>query len=138
MILSRISVSGSVLVTCAIAATNPWGANRMSFETDGLFASSGGAISIVLMASLAVLALLDVIINDILPVRFHFKFPIRIRHLVFCMLAASQLGLIYNNVINDRYDALLLKYAWDALISIVVVFADFSARRHKLTMKGTE
>lgn len=136
--LSRIAVAGSVLVTCAIAATNPYGANRMSFEIGGGFGSWGGALGISLMAALAVLALVDAFINDMLPLRFHFNFPLHARHLIFFMLAASQLGLIYNNVIQNNYDALLLKYAWDAIIAVTVVFADFTARHRRITMKGTE
>jgi hypothetical protein len=136
--LSRIAVAGSILVTCAIAATNPWGDNRMSFETGGAFASWGGVVGITLMGSLAVLAIIDTFINDILPPQYHFHLPLKVRHLLFFLLAASQLGLIYNNVMNNQYDALLFKYAWDALISVVVVFADFSARHRRVILKGTE
>lgn len=110
----------------------------MPFEVDNGFASWGGAVGITLMASLSMLAILDAFINDMLPLRYHFKLPLKIRHLIFFMLAASQLGLIYNNVVNNQYDALLLKYAWDAIISVVVVFADFAARHRRSTMKGME
>jgi hypothetical protein len=110
----------------------------MSFEQSGYYDTWGGALGIGLMAALAILALLDALINDMLPVKYRFKFPLKCRHLIFFMLAGSQLGLIYNSVMNGTYDALLLKYAWDGIISVVVVFADFSARHRRLTLKGTE
>lgn len=136
--LCRIAVAGSILVTCAIAASNPWGATRMSFETDGTFASWGGILGISLMGFLALTAMLDAFVNDMLPFRYRFKFPLKCRHLIFFLLSASQLGLMYNNIMNDNYDALLLKFAWDAIISVVVVFADFTARHRGFILKGTE
>lgn len=136
--LSRIAVAGSVMVTCVIAATNPFGANRFSFENANHMGMGGGQIGIVLTFILASLAILDAFINDMLPDKYHFTFPLKIRHLIFFMLAASQMGLIYNNVIANNYDALLIKYAWDGFVSVVVVFADFSARHRRKTMKGTE
>jgi len=136
--LSRMAVAGSILVTCAIAATNPYGANRLSFETHGSLGWDSGWIGISLMALMAFIAIIDVVINDMLPDRFHVNFPLKTRHLLFFLLAAGQLGLIYNNIMAGNYDALLLKYAWDAFISVLVVFADFIARHHRITREGTE
>ena len=136
--LSRIAVTGSILVTCAIAAYNPYGPTRTSFEEPGQWDTWGGLLSVVLMGLLALIAMFDTIINDLLPDKYHFHLPLKVRHLLFFLLAGSQLGLIYNNVISNNYDVLLLKYAWDGVISVAVVFADFAARHHRLTMKGIE
>ncbi|RYF54975.1 MAG: hypothetical protein EOO27_22300 [Comamonadaceae bacterium] len=109
----RFYVCASVGCTAAIAGWDPYSQHRFAMSEDGF----GGLIAICLLGVLALLGILDVFINDILPERYSLRWTHRHRHVVFMLLAIGQIALILALVKINGLRPSAGRYAIDAAMS---------------------
>ena len=119
----RIYVGGNAIVSWYVALTDP--RSLMHAVT----ASDQGAMLIWLLAVLGAAAVLDAVINDLAPRKFHWRVALRQRHFIltamaFCYLAQLYLACIY----NFRSTGLLMYYLWNAGMIMLAAFLDAHQR----------
>ena len=88
----------------------------------------GAYIGFTLIVALSIIGLLDVFINDLLPKRFRFEQAKNYRHLGFCCLALSNLGIIFVMMLRDFSSVVLLRYLLDAVACGWVAVKDVKLR----------
>ena len=119
----RIYVGGNAIVSWYIALTDP--RSLMHAVT----ASSQGAMLVWLLMVLGAAAVVDALINDIAPRRYHWRVALRQRHYIltamaFCYLAQLYLACVY----NFRSSGLLIYYLWNAGMIMLAAFLDAHQR----------
>lgn len=62
------------------------------------YSDTVGSISLIVLGVLAVVALLDVIINDLLPEGFHFKLALKVRQSLWMVIAITYMAYAFVNV----------------------------------------
>jgi hypothetical protein len=112
----RFYVSGSCLVTAGIAMLDPWSQHREIMAQDGL----GGLAAFTMLAAVAVLGLVDVLVNDWLPERFSVRWTHRHRHVVFMGLALSQCAMAFVEVRAEEVRPVVARYLLDAFVALLV------------------
>lgn len=117
--LVRFYVSASVAVTAFVAGWDPTSQHRRVMLEDG----HGGAVAIFLLAAFALAALVDLLINDLLPERFSLRCTHRHRHVVFMLMAIGQVGLLFALAAQRELRPSAARYLLDALVAIVVAVA---------------
>lgn len=128
--LCRIYVCLCICSTCYIALTSQ-GEHHWTFV-------EGGAtqLGILLLGFLAVVGIVDVIVNDLLPAEWC-KFcawvhiPLNARHFVYFAMATGQLTLLYIRVVHQDLDSVIVVYIRDALMAILVGVLDVLSRAGK-------
>lgn len=106
----RFYLCASVLVTAAVAAIDPWSQHRAAMSEDGY----GGLIGTVCLGALAVIGIIDVFINDVLPAKFSIRCTHRHRHVVFMLIAIGQIALVLALARADDLKPSVIRYVLDA------------------------
>jgi hypothetical protein len=118
----RTYMGGNAIVTWYIGMTDP----RSLMH---LVASTGeGAVVLWLLMLFGAAALLDAVINDFLPERFHWRIALRQRHFILAAMAFCYVAHLYVAVFSLRSTGLLLHYLWSALTIMAVAFIDAHQR----------
>lgn len=123
--LARLYVAMSVLY---ITLLSVYDTGTMAYRLVG---NSGGTVPMLVLAGVALMALADVVINDLLPRRFRFAFACHYRHLIYMAMA---LGLVSTGFIVAKEHGLATLHARlsiDAAVATAVAFFDLFARHRK-------
>lgn len=117
----RLYVCLCVLVTCAIAAFSTTSLNRVAFVGLG---GDAGWIVLALLASLALLGLLDTAINDLLPERWQMQWAKERRWVLYMGLALGLGAMVYVCLAYGLLTALSMRYGLDCLMALMVAALD--------------
>jgi hypothetical protein len=118
----RIYMGGNAIVTWFIAMTDP----RSLMHS---VASTGeGAALVWLLMLVGVAAVLDALINDLLPERFRWRVALRQRHFILAAMAFCYVAQLYVAFFNFRSTGLLLYYLWNASMIMLAAFLDAHQR----------
>jgi hypothetical protein len=78
-------------------------------------------------------ALLDAVINDLLPVRFHWRSALQQRHFIILALSFCYGAQYYVASNTTNSTVLLLYYLWNAILLMCVAFVDAHQRSKDAT-----
>jgi hypothetical protein len=87
------------------------------------------ALAFAALFMVAVLSLLDAVINDILPEPYNAPLAARYRYVSFILLAGAQLSVLHAAVLADQPTLVLIRYALDAAAAVSVAVLDLGFRR---------
>ena len=118
----RVYMGGSAIVTWYIAMAEPRSLLHM-------VASTGqGAALIWMLMLVGLAALLDAIINDFMPPRFHWQAALHQRHFILAAMAFCYVAQLYVAFFGVRSTGLLLYYLWNAITIMAIAFVDAHRR----------
>jgi hypothetical protein len=118
----RIYMGGNAIVTWFIAMTD----SRSLMHS---MASTGeGSALIWMLMMVGVAAVLDAVINDLLPERFRWRVALRQRHFILAAMAFCYVAQLYVAFFNLRSTGLLLYYLWNAGMIMLATFLDAHQR----------
>lgn len=118
----RIYMGGNAIVTWFIAMTDP---RSLMYAA----ASTGeGAVLVWLLMLVGAAAVIDAVVNDLLPRRFHWRVALRQRHFILAAMAFCYVAQLYVAFFNFRSTGLLLYYLWNATMIMLAAFLDAHQR----------
>lgn len=118
----RMYMGGNAIVTWFIAMTDP----RSLMHS--VAATAEGAALIWLLMMVGAAAILDAVINDLLPQRFRWRVALRQRHFILAAMAFCYVAQLYVAFFNLRSTGLLLYYLWNAGMIMLAAFLDAHQR----------
>lgn len=120
--LLRFFMGGNAVIAWHNAISDP-GSRMYKVALD-----ADGAALVWLMAGFGLIVCLDVLINDILPDRFHWRPALKNRHFVLCALAFCYVAQLYVGVMGRQVVSLLIYYLWNAGMIMLATFLDAKLR----------
>lgn len=87
-----------------------------------------GTVLIVMLTLAGLAALVDAVINDFLPDRFHWRVALRQRHFILMGLAFCYVAQLYVAFLYLRSAGLLIGYLWNVVAIMAVAFFDAHQR----------
>lgn len=118
----RIYMGGNAIVTWYIAMTD----DRSQMHS---VASGGdGAALVWMLTVLGACAVVDAVINDLAPTRFHWRIALRQRHFILTAMAFCYVAQLFVAFYNFRSTGLLLYYLWNASMIMLAAFLDAHQR----------
>ena len=87
-----------------------------------------GAALIWLLMIVGVAAVIDALINDLLPQRFHWRVALRQRHFILTVMAFCYVAQLYVAFFYLRSSGLLFHYLWNVVMIMAVAFFDAHQR----------
>ncbi len=127
--LVRLYVALSVLANVLIICTEPQALAHRVVAMSG----SSGWLCVGALGLLACLALVDVVVNDLLPAHINLPFARRWRHLVYMLLALGLVSITGVIVSAVGMTTLLLAFWLDAAVSVAIAFFDLFSRHRSRT-----
>lgn len=118
----RIYMGGNACVSWYIAMTDP----RSLLSS--VAATWDGAALIWMLAALGACAVVDAVVNDLLPERWHWRVALRQRHFILVGMAFCFLTQIYISFAQGRSTGLVLYYLWNASMIMLAAFLDAHQR----------
>jgi hypothetical protein len=118
----RISIGGAAIVSWFSAMTDPASLISSVAET------TDGASAIWALMILGLCAVVDAVLNDILPERYHWRVALRQRHYILVGMAFCYLAQIYTAFQLDRHISIVYDYTWRAGMIIFAAFLDAHQR----------
>lgn len=118
----RVYMGGNAIVSWYIAMTD----NRSLLHSVSE-AWDGAALMWILMV-LGACAVVDAVVNDLLPQRYHWRVALRQRHFILVGMAFCFLTQIYIAFAQSRSTGLVLYYLWNASMIMLAAFLDAHQR----------
>ena len=118
----RMYMGGNAIVSWFIASSDASSLVRRAMLT------TEGAMLVWTMMIIGVCAIVDAVINDLLPARFHWRVALRQRHLILIGMAFCYLAQLYVAFCNDRTTGLIVYYFWNAAIIVFAAYHDAHQR----------
>lgn len=118
----RIYLGGNAIITCCVGLTEGRSLIHMAAAS-----SEGGAL-IWLLMGLGGAAILDAVINDLLPRRFHWRVALRQRHFILAAMAFCYVAQLYVAFYNLGSSGLLMYYLWNAGMIMLAAYLDAHQR----------
>jgi hypothetical protein len=118
----RMYMGGNAIVSAYMAQFEP--RSLMSWVASTV----EGATLIFLLAIVGAAALLDAVINDFMPKRFHWRVALRQRHFILTVMAFCYLAQLYVAFLYLRSSGLLMHYLWNVFAIMAVAFFDAHQR----------
>ena len=119
--LARLIVALDVLVTCLIVLVEPTSIiHRVAIEGAGTL----GHIGVWALLGIGVLALGDVVVNDVLPERYVFPTCRRYRHTIYMMIALACLSMVFAIVKSVGDSAVVARYLLTAFGASMIAVLD--------------
>lgn len=120
--LFRVYMGGNAILSGFMALNEP---RSLMY----LVASSvEGSVLILMLALVGAAALVDAVINDFLPKRFHWQVAIRQRHFILAAMAFCYVAQLYVAFFYLRSAGLLMHYLWNVFAIMAVAFFDAHQR----------
>lgn len=130
--LARLYMGLDIMATCFVAWLSPASLNRSAFvDLSGI----SGWVSLALLAGLATTALLDTVINDLMPERFHMHWARQRRWTIYIAIALLMAAFIYVNVHNPVLTALLFRYVLDVAMGVTLALFDLMERAEDVRLE---
>lgn len=121
---SRLFLAGSVVISGLISLFSTRSINHQLLAESGWMGFAGSWCMVVIAA----IIVLDVIVNDIMPARFHLVSTKRHRAMLFMGLALGEASLLFISVKGGDVDPLHLRYLWQIVGSVFLAWLDMFAR----------
>lgn len=118
----RISTGGLGLIALYMSI---WVPESLSYS---VASTSDGAALIWLQAVLGACAIVDAIVNDLLPERWHWRLALRQRHWIMVGMAFCFLTQIFSAVWQDKLTGLEVYYTWNAAMIMLAAYPDAHQR----------
>jgi hypothetical protein len=125
--LFRAYMGGNAIVNGYMAISEP----RSLMYLVG--ATEEGGVLILLLSIVGLAALLDAVINDFLPKRFHWRIAVRQRHFILAAMAFCYVAQLYVALLYLRSTGLLIHYLWNVFAIMAVAFFDAHQRSKDAT-----
>lgn len=123
----RLYMGGNALVSWYNATNEPRSLSSLAAS------SPAGLMMIWLLAVIGIAAVVDAIVNDFLPQRFHWHLAVRQRHFILAGMAFCYVAQLYTEFFTLRSTGLLLSYGWNASIIMFIAFVDAHQRSKDAT-----
>lgn len=121
-------MGGSAFVTWFLAVFEPRSVMSLAATS-----SSAGVVMVWLLMLIGVAAVIDAVINDFLPPRFHWRVALRQRHFILAAMAFCYVAQLYVTFAHLRSTGLLLYYFWNAIAITLIQFVDAHQRSKDAT-----
>lgn len=118
----RIYMGGNAIVSWYIAMTDARALMHV------VASSEEGAALVWLLMVLGACAMVDAIVNDLAPARFHWRVALRQRHFILTAMAFCYVAQLYVAFYSFRSTGLLLYYLWNASMIMLAAFLDAHQR----------
>ena len=92
-------------------------------------ASADGAALFWLLLAIGSAAVLDAVINDFMPERFHWRIAVRQRHVILAAMAFCYMAMLYVAFLYLRSSSLLVQFLWNVVTIMAVAFFDAHQRK---------
>lgn len=123
----RLYMGGSAIVTWYLAMTEPRSMVSQAASTQ----AGSTLVWCLLLVGLA--AVVDAVVNDFLPDRFHWKTAVRQRHFILCTMAFCYVAQVFVAFSSLRSNGLLAYYLWNAVSIMFINFVDAHQRSRDAT-----
>lgn len=123
----RLYMGGLAIVTWFMAMTEPRSMSSLAA------ASGAGEILAWLLMVIGSAAVVDALVNDFLPQRFHWRVAVRQRHFILAAMAFCYTAQLYVAFSSMRSTGLLLYYLWNAVSITFIQFVDAHQRSKDAT-----
>lgn len=127
--LFRTYIAGSALVTAVICGCEPEGLPYKIIAASG----HAGWVALGGLACVAIWALADVLVNDVMPDDFCLRGAMRKRHLTYLALALGLTSLAYVFASSEGWSVISLRPIFDAAFAAGVAFQDLFQRHGRRT-----
>lgn len=118
----RIYMGGNAIVTWYLAMTDVRSLMHV------VAASGEGAVLAWLLMILGACAVVDALVNDVAPKRFHWRIAMRLRHHILTGMAFCYVAHLYVAFYSFRSTGLLMYYLWNASMIMLAAFLDAHQR----------
>lgn len=118
----RIYMGGAACISWYTAIADP------SSLMHSVAATVDGASAIWALMILGACAVVDAVVNDILPERWHWRVALRQRHYILVLMAFCYLAQIYTAFQTGRHISLAYSYLWNASMIMLAAFIDAHQR----------
>lgn len=122
----RLYMGGSAIVTWFLA-----GEPKTMMSLAAL--TTPGNLLIWCLAIIGVAAMVDALVNDFMPQRFHWKAAVMQRHFILSAMAFCYVAQLYVAFSAMRTTGLLLYYLWNASAIMFISFVDAHQRSKDAT-----
>lgn len=116
--LFRIFTGGIALLAWFMAVYEP---RSLSSE---LATVVDGFVLTVLLGVLGAMSIIDAVVNDIMPKKYHWRVALRQRHFILVAMAFCYSAQLYVAFYHLRSTGLLLYCLWNAFCLVAVAFVD--------------
>ena len=118
----RLYMGGAAIISWLTAVTYPNSMAARAAATD----AGGWLMWCLLLTGIA--AVIDVIINDLLPERYHWRTALRQRHFILSSMAFCYMAQLYVVFYSFSHTGLMLYYMWNAGTIVLTSFLDANQR----------
>lgn len=122
--LARLLVAGNAILACLLILQEPSSLLHQTVDRAGLT----GHIAVSALVALGFVAVIDVIVNDLLPPNFELRCALRYRHTVYMLIALGCLSLMFVIVKEHGPSTSLVHYGMVALASMLLAVYDLRDR----------
>ena len=123
----RIYMGGNAIVTWYVAMTDARSLMHLVASTHE------GATLVWMLMAFGAAAVIDAVVNDVLPRRWHWRVALRQRHFILAAMAFCYVAQLYVAFFNLRSTGLLLYYLWNAGMIMLAAFLDAHQRSKDAT-----
>jgi hypothetical protein len=127
----RFYIGGNAIASWYVAMTEP------SALMHQVATMPEGAVLIWAVMLIGAWALVDALINDVLPCRYHWPLALRQRHFILAGMAFCYMAQLYIAFFTARPASLLVYYTWNAVAIMFVAFLDATQRAKDHACKTT-
>jgi hypothetical protein len=120
--LLRVAMGGYSILTWFIAMTDP------RAQMYWVATESDGAVALWMLMICGACVLIDAVVNDILPDRYHWRFALHLRHYSLWGMAAGFLAQVYNAYASNNNSGFTYIYLWNAGLILIAAFWDAKQR----------
>lgn len=124
---ARLYVALSVLVNVVVTLLEPSALTARAINASG----SLGWLAVWTLGAVGVVALLDVIVNDLAPDRWRLPSAHRWRHFVYMAIALGEVSITYVIAAKLGFTPLLFVYWLDAAADVAIAYFDLFARHRE-------
>jgi small-conductance mechanosensitive channel len=119
----------NLLAACVVALQND-----LSTTTAFVVYKQGnlGAFAVLILSTIALIAVCDVVVNDLMPARFILRQAVTYRHTIYMAMALGCLSMIFVVIKNEGPSAVLLHYVIVAFASVLIAVFDIRDRLRNL------
>lgn len=122
--LARVVVAVTLLLSVILAIQETGSLMHLTIDRSGLT----GRIAVAALVFIGVLALVDVVVNDIMPKQYVLKCARRWRHTVYMLMSLGCLSLIFVIVKSHGPSAALVQYGVVAFAALFIAIFDIRDR----------
>jgi hypothetical protein len=121
------------MYACASAGITSW-----EGLADQAVAPMAHLLAFSLLLCVALIGLVDAVVNDILPDHYEATLTAEYRYFIFVFLATGQLSVLHAAVVGEHSGYDTIRYALDAAAAILVAVLDIGLRRHHAKKRSAD